>query len=171
MHPSPSIDLLLQFLQGVLASRTLNNTNIEALRIPRATKIEVGLVLSRDSKMYTLAAFMAFVAAALATTGPCSISEPDYVCEPVMDASACYNAIILGWDGASTNPADIFKCVDPPELVSLFFPLSLISGLRSSSKVFSGGQPGRVHASRDAGETSCCRRVSVRMSGMKNYYV
>ncbi|KAI0817270.1 hypothetical protein GGR55DRAFT_673108 [Xylaria sp. FL0064] len=62
-----------------------------------------------------LTALMALVTAALATTGPCQIQ--DYTCEPVMDASACYNAIILGWDGASTNPADIFKCVDPPELM------------------------------------------------------
>ncbi|KAK5637055.1 hypothetical protein RRF57_012767 [Xylaria bambusicola] len=57
-----------------------------------------------DLKMYissTLATIMALVAATLATTGPCSISEPDYTCEPVMDASACYNAIILGWAGAS----------------------------------------------------------------------
>ncbi|KAI0516751.1 hypothetical protein F5B22DRAFT_606389 [Xylaria bambusicola] len=65
----------------------------------------------------TLTTIMALVTAALATTGPCSISEPDYTCEPVMDASACYNAIILGWEGASKNPADIFKCVDPPELM------------------------------------------------------
>lgn len=69
----------------------------------------------------TLAAFMALAAAALATTGPCIINDSDYTCGPVMDASACYNAIILGWDGASKNPADIFKCVDPPELVSLLF--------------------------------------------------
>ncbi|KAI3333041.1 hypothetical protein F4824DRAFT_473791 [Ustulina deusta] len=65
----------------------------------------------------TLAAFMALAAAALATTGPCIINDSDYTCGPVMDASACYNAIILGWDGASKNPADIFKCVDPPELM------------------------------------------------------
>ncbi|GAW14321.1 hypothetical protein ANO14919_037220 [Xylariales sp. No.14919] len=64
----------------------------------------------------SIAAFAALVAAAVATTGPCLME--DYTCEPVMDASACYNAIILGWDGASKNPADIFKCVDPPELVS-----------------------------------------------------
>ncbi|KAI1422890.1 hypothetical protein F5Y12DRAFT_716917 [Xylaria sp. FL1777] len=62
----------------------------------------------------TLTALTAFVSGALATTGPCLIQ--DYTCEPVMDASGCYNAIILGWDGASKNPADIFKCVDPPEL-------------------------------------------------------
>ncbi|KAI0417570.1 hypothetical protein F5X98DRAFT_374707 [Xylaria grammica] len=63
----------------------------------------------------SIAAFAALVAAAVATTGPCLME--DYTCEPVMDASACYNAIILGWDGASKNPADIFKCVDPPELM------------------------------------------------------
>ncbi|RWA11304.1 hypothetical protein EKO27_g3806 [Xylaria grammica] len=62
----------------------------------------------------SIAAFAALVAATVATTGPCLME--DYTCEPVMDASACYNAIILGWDGASKNPADIFKCVDPPEL-------------------------------------------------------
>lgn len=55
--------------------------------------------------------------AVMATTGPCLIQ--DYTCNPVMDASGCYNAIILGWEGASKDPADIFKCVDPPELVSL----------------------------------------------------
>jgi hypothetical protein len=64
--------------------------------------------------------------AAFATTGPCLMD--DYTCEPVMDASGCYNAIILGWEGASKNPADIFKCVDPPELVSIsiYLPLSLL---------------------------------------------
>jgi hypothetical protein len=65
--------------------------------------------------------FATLVAAALATTGPCIMD--DYTCEPVMDASGCYNAIILGWDGASKDPADIFKCVDPPELVSSFLLL------------------------------------------------
>ncbi|KAI0597045.1 hypothetical protein F4775DRAFT_562222 [Biscogniauxia sp. FL1348] len=45
--------------------------------------------------------------------GPCAM--PD--CLPVMDASACYNAIILGWEGASQDPADIFKCVDDPALM------------------------------------------------------
>lgn len=66
----------------------------------------------------TLAAVIAslMAAAVVATTGPCIMD--DYTCEPVMDASGCYNAIILGWAGASTDPADIFKCVDPPELVS-----------------------------------------------------
>ncbi|KAI0191680.1 hypothetical protein EV127DRAFT_480131 [Xylaria flabelliformis] len=63
----------------------------------------------------TIPVYMALVAAAIATTGPCQIQ--DYTCNPVMDASGCYNAIILGWDGASKNPADIFKCVDPPELM------------------------------------------------------
>lgn len=67
----------------------------------------------------TIATFLALAATTLATTGPCLIQ--DYTCEPVMNASGCYNAIILGWAGASTNPADIFKCVDPPELVSLVF--------------------------------------------------
>ncbi|KAJ8132510.1 hypothetical protein O1611_g1119 [Lasiodiplodia mahajangana] len=62
----------------------------------------------------TLTVFGTLVAAALATTGPCIME--DYTCNPVMDASGCYNAIILGWDGASKDPADIFKCVDPPEL-------------------------------------------------------
>ncbi|KAJ3578130.1 hypothetical protein NPX13_g2438 [Xylaria arbuscula] len=92
----------------------------------------------------TAAAFVAFVTAALATTGPCSISEPDYICEPVMDASACYNAIILGWDGASTNPADIFKCVDPPELVGCLFLIVYDCGLEDSfpSRCRSGSRYG-----------------------------
>jgi hypothetical protein len=61
----------------------------------------------------------------LAATGPCKLD--DYTCEPVLDASFCYNSIALGWEGASTNPADVFKCVDPPELVSNppLFSLSL----------------------------------------------
>ncbi|GAW26193.1 hypothetical protein SAMD00023353_2400240 [Rosellinia necatrix] len=63
----------------------------------------------------TLTVIATLMAVATATTGPCIMD--DYTCEPVMDASGCYNAIILGWEGASKNPADIFKCVDPPELM------------------------------------------------------
>ncbi|KAI1498910.1 hypothetical protein F5X99DRAFT_431121 [Biscogniauxia marginata] len=54
-----------------------------------------------------LTASLAFAA------GPCEMPQ----CLPVMDASACYNAIILGWEGASTDPADVFKCVDDPALI------------------------------------------------------
>jgi len=68
-----------------------------------------------------IAAAAALVTSVLAATGPCIMD--DYTCEPVLDASFCYNSIALGWEGASTNPADVFKCVDPPELVSLgLFP-------------------------------------------------
>ncbi|KAH8163328.1 hypothetical protein CIB48_g4921 [Xylaria polymorpha] len=84
-----------------------------------------------------ISVLLALVTAAVATTGPCQIQ--DYTCNPVMDASACYNAIILGWDGASKNPADIFKCVDPPELVSEF--LSFLPELEDL--YFEDGRPSK----------------------------
>ncbi|KAI0555529.1 hypothetical protein F4679DRAFT_594025 [Xylaria curta] len=85
----------------------------------------------------TISVLMALVTAAIATTGPCQIQ--DYTCNPVMDASGCYNAIILGWDGASKNPADIFKCVDPPELVSTFFHFSGRASLSKTGHYECGG--------------------------------
>ncbi|KAI1082910.1 hypothetical protein F5B20DRAFT_488957 [Whalleya microplaca] len=56
---------------------------------------------------------LAFLASFTFAVGPCDIDE----CEEVMNASGCYNAIILGWEGASTDPSDIFKCVDDPALM------------------------------------------------------
>ncbi|KAI6086108.1 hypothetical protein F4821DRAFT_260402 [Hypoxylon rubiginosum] len=65
--------------------------------------------------MRTSISLLAIVAPLAFAAGPCDISA----CTEVTSSEGvfCWMPIVLGWEGASADPADVMGCVSSPEIM------------------------------------------------------